>query len=1199
MESPLDSSPAPPRWPPSRKVIVLPLTIDPERFTKRTRTRGQLYFENGCVDLIEFDEGTISALVHGTLTYSVRLKLRETQSGASVTSYSCTCPQHLRAGECKHVWGTVCAVRALGDESVAAEEDEDTFSDDPLEQTLPPRPFPRFTDPPHETFPRRSRGGKSGAAGEPATFDEFLDSAKDLLGETSTPAAKTRFLKSTTGETQLVYHLRDPRQESETGGVTPRGSTLAVPLIDVLERRRVPSGWAKPSPLDIKGRTLDSFLSGVDRQLVETLMRLDPEIIESLRYRWPGSCRLTRMPLESAVGRACLIDLAKTGRLYPAGTAPEEAAPIQFDRTPCAFTFAIVPLVSASGGPPTARFGDGTRSGAKAVRPASSTDYTLVGQLLRQRDAESNAADGSLAPDIIALDTVRAVFESGLIWVGDTLLPLDDLRALRWIALASRTKPTIPAAQVTESALRLLAFDPDAPLSLPQEFEIAIRREPPKPRLVVKRIEEGGRSVLLCQIYFDYGDGVLLEPTDETGAVVRRETEVVTRQLAFENDCIAALLRAGARRSVKDDTLDRITLAATRLPHLVETLLPEGWSIEAEGRMYRASGEFKIEVTSGIDWLDVGGTAHFDDQTLSFPRLLGALRRGSRLVPLGDGSVGVLPLEWLRRAGALAAFGELDGDEVRFRPEQAWFLDGLLAELPEVKIDEKFAEIRERLTRFEGISPLRERRSFRGKLRPYQRDALGWLRFLRDLELGGCLADDMGLGKTVQVIAHLEALRLDRELDRPALVVAPRSVIENWQREFARFAPRLEVLDASGPDRASLYPLFADRHVILMTYALVRSDIELLRKQKFDTVILDEAQAIKNGESLTAKSVRLIPTRHRLALSGTPIENHLGELWSLFEFLQPGSLGRAKGFAALADEVGDGEEAVKGEESTTEERARKKGVSIAGTVRPFILRRTKTQVAPELPPRTEQIIECPMSPSQRVLYDEMLSHYRALIRAEKEKKIPGRGGYGTGKGMQGSTLLVLRALLRLRQAACHPALLDRDRWGEGSGKLDTLLERVAELAENGQRCLVFSQFTTFLGIVRDRLDAMEIGTEYLDGKTRDRQACVDRFQKERSSTAFLISLKAGGVGLNLTAADYVFLLDPWWNPAVEAQAIDRAHRIGRSGAVIAYKLISPGTVEEKVLDLQREKQELAAAILREEDGWLRKLSAEDLGRLFS
>jgi len=354
----------------------------------------------------------------------------------------------------------------------------------------------------------------------------------------------------------------------------------------------------------------------------------------------------------------------------------------------------------------------------------------------------------------------------------------------------------------------------------------------------------------------------------------------------------------------------------------------------------------------------------------------------------------------------------------------------------------------------------------------------------------------------------------------------------------------------------------------------LRRDVPRLKDIEFDYIVLDEAQAIKNAGTESAKAVRLLRGGHRLALSGTPIENHLGELWALFEFLNPGMLGAASVFKLSG-----------GAGRNPDEETRR---LLAHALRPFILRRTKDQVARELPPRTEQTVFCEMETAQRGLYNELRQHYRSALLKRIETE-----------GLAKSKIQVLEALLRLRQVACHPGLLDPKRAGEPSAKLDMLLEQLRVVLDEGHKALVFSQFTSLLSIVRDRLDSRGVSYEYLDGATRDRQACVERFQNDPDCPLFLISLRAGGLGLNLTAAEYVFLLDPWWNPAVEAQAVDRAHRIGQMRQVFAYRLIARDTVEEKVLELQNTKRDLAAAIISQDNSVIRNLRREDLEILLS
>jgi SNF2 family DNA or RNA helicase len=503
---------------------------------------------------------------------------------------------------------------------------------------------------------------------------------------------------------------------------------------------------------------------------------------------------------------------------------------------------------------------------------------------------------------------------------------------------------------------------------------------------------------------------------------------------------------------------------------------------------------------------------------------------------------------------------------------QVALLDAALAMQPSVRVDERFARTRDQLASFEGITALDAAPSFAGQLRDYQRDALGWFAFLQRFGFGGCLADDMGLGKTVMVLAWLDRLRAMKRTKAPSLVVAPRSVVFNWKEEAARFAPKLRVLDFSGATR-SVQRL--DGHdIVLTSYGTLRRDALLLKDVEFEYAVLDEAQTIKNANTAAAKAARLIRSKHRLALSGTPVENHLGELWSLFEFLNPGLLGTSSAFARHRGA------AAKQDRAAIDILAR--------GIRPFVLRRTKAQVAPELPARTELTMHCDMQGLQRELYDELRDHYRTALLGRIEKD-----------GLQKSRMHILEALLRLRQAACHPALIDPRHKDVPSAKFDALLPHLAEVREEGHKALVFSQFTSLLGLLRTRLDEAGTRYAYLDGRTRDRQTVVEQFQTDPACDVFLISLKAGGLGLNLTAAEYVYLLDPWWNPAVEAQAIDRAHRIGQARHVFAYRLLATGTVEEKIAELQKSKRELADAIVQADVGLLRNLQQEDLEILLS
>jgi SNF2 family DNA or RNA helicase len=620
-------------------------------------------------------------------------------------------------------------------------------------------------------------------------------------------------------------------------------------------------------------------------------------------------------------------------------------------------------------------------------------------------------------------------------------------------------------------------------------------------------------------------------------------------------------------------------ISRKKLSPAIRELIPEGWTVEVDGSAFRQPGESRFSVTTGIDWFDLEGTVDYGPAKAELPQLLQALRSGDGLVQLDDGSLGLVPEDWLRKLGLLAT-AKTEGGLIRFRRGQAALLDALLATQPAVTVDESFEKIRDGLRSFEGVGEAPQPEGFEGSLRGYQKEGLGWFGFLQQLGLGGCLADDMGVGKTIQVLGLLENRRVLRtngageaeERPGPSLVVAPKSVVFNWLEEAQRFTPKLRVLDYTGPSRS--LDEIDDCDLVVTTYGTLRRDAVALKDVSFDYAVLDEAQAIKNARTASAKAARLLNAKHRLALTGTPVENHLGELWSIFEYLNPGMLGASTLWQSSSGALRNPEPEVRD--------------ALRSALRPYILRRTKGQVASELPEKLEQTLHCELDSKQRKLYDELRSHYRDSLLGRIESE-----------GLAQSKLHVLEALLRLRQAACHPGLVDGNRGSEPSAKLDALLPMLEETIDGGHKALIFSQFTSFLGLLRPEIEERSWSFEYLDGKTRDRKARVERFQTDPDCRIFLISLKAGGLGLNLTAADYVFLLDPWWNPAVEAQAVDRTHRIGQSRKVFAYRLVARDTVEEKVLELQNSKRELADAIISEDNSLIRDLRAEDLELLLS
>ncbi|TCZ65412.1 DEAD/DEAH box helicase [Roseicella aquatilis] len=636
----------------------------------------------------------------------------------------------------------------------------------------------------------------------------------------------------------------------------------------------------------------------------------------------------------------------------------------------------------------------------------------------------------------------------------------------------------------------------------------------------------------------------------------------------------------------------------------VPALRAEGWEVEiAEDfpiRLIEPEGplEARLEEGSGIDWLDLQlGVLVEGERVDLVPALVELLATGPEvlsgalegeaeafLLPLPDGRLLSLPrarvAPILRALIELFAEGAIDPEAGRIGFTR---LDAAeLARLEERsglawQGGEAIRALGAQLRAAEGrIPPVALPEGFHGALRPYQAQGVAWLQFLRTAGLGGVLADDMGLGKTVQTLAHLAIEQAAGRLDRPALIVCPTSLVPNWRREAARFASGLRVLPLHGPGRKVRFPEIAAHDLVLTTYPLLTRDQEALTAQDWHLVVLDEAQTIKNPNAETTRQALRLRARQRLCLSGTPLQNHLGELWSLFDFLAPGFLGSARSFRSRyrtpIEKHGDA--------------ARQ--AALHRRVRPFLLRRTKEAVATELPPKTEITEPVEMEAAQRAVYEAIRLSMHARVKAAIAEK-----------GLARSGIVILDALLKLRQACCDPRLLAMASAKKaGSAKLDRLRDLLGVLLEEGRRVLVFSQFTSMLALIEAALRQDGIPYGLLTGDTRDREAPVRRFQAGEVPV-FLISLKAGGVGLNLTAADTVIHYDPWWNPAVEDQATDRTHRIGQERRVFVHRLITLGTIEEKMELLKERKRALVASVLEAEAGGALALTEADIEELFT
>jgi superfamily II DNA or RNA helicase len=1121
------------------------------------------------------------ASVRGTSPYRVIV----VRDGSRVTGV-CSCPYALGEREpCKHLWAVLRVAEAFRWFLVGVQPG--SFRVDPgLGDVLPPvESRARVLSDEENAADEIDEEEWSIARDQDDDEDEWEEEA-----EAASPARVERPVLGATsawglGRQWTWRQVLDDvlRREALPGAEAPPQTRLCYLLVpDELKNKLFYVHFALPS-----ASALGAAASGVGRGAREDAESIAPElcafVVPSERGRRLGQDALPierwlsalshsgahalsghapAVRLDAALFSKAVLELCATGRCHlarrTAQITPVEfrgrSQPLRWDAHPepwrLEFELAALPPVLPA---------------ASATNDApADRGFSVLGWLVR-------------GPERRPLADAEVLIGAGLVLWSDSAARFEAGEELS-LALALRQAPEglhVSEAEVEAFVHSYHGLNAPPPLRLPEALQLELVSPTPQPLLDIRRPDPAVSGVP-ARVTFEYAE--LRVELGQPGMRVLdwSKRRLLSRDAVAEQLALAQLAEQGVRGAAlggrgKGLRTGFVTLAAKKVPAVVRALLEQGWSVEAEGKTYRKAGRFALQVRTGVDWLSLSAELEFAGRAIALPALLAALKRGEPSVVLDDGSVGMLPEAWLARWGVLTGLGERDQDSLRFRKSELPLLAALLEHAPELDADAAYLELQRELERGARPEDMLPPPGLEGELRPYQREGLAFLRFLERTGFGGCLADDMGLGKTVQLLAHLATPRSEH---KPSLVVAPRSVLFNWEREASRFTPGLRVLTHFGPERRPPGPHFAEYDLVLTTYALMRLDCAALVEQDFRFVVLDEAQAIKNAASHTARAARSLRADHRLALSGTPLENHVGELWSLFEFLNPGLLLHSK----------------KLKQALT--KARTFDVSsaalVARAVRPFLLRRTKAEVAPELPERTEQTLYVELSPEERRAYAELSTYYRAVIRDKMETL-----------GVEQATPQVLEALLRLRQAACHPGLLDEKKLGDGSAKLDLLLTRLREVVDGGHKALVFSQFTSLLGIVRAQLDLQGLAYEYLDGKTSKREERVDRFQNDPELRLFLISLKAGGVGLNLTAADYVFILDPWWNPAAEAQAIDRAHRIGQTRSVMAYRLIARGTVEEKVEELQGKKRELVAAVLGDGRSLGRGLSWDDLEALLA
>ena len=697
---------------------------------------------------------------------------------------------------------------------------------------------------------------------------------------------------------------------------------------------------------------------------------------------------------------------------------------------------------------------------------------------------------------------------------------------------------------------------------------------------------EGGTSQF--QLYFKYA-GYIFPYGDGRNVSVRMDRNGdeytfhrIKRSVQWEKNKLQQLEAMGLKTASSlfqnlevvgnDEDADRAFSVFEWLNVHHDQLLAEGFEIEqpeGQKRYLFGSSKIDLEVKENNDWFDIYAVVYFGPYRIPFIQLKNHILNHKKEFLLPSGEIAIIPEKWFSQYGNLLHFTEGNKD-LKLRRHHIGLVNDLAeGDMANVTMNRKL----QKLTDFEELEEIAMPQNFAGNLRPYQQAGYNWFHFLKNYHFGGCLADDMGLGKTIQTLALLQKHKEDTEatgLKSTSLVIMPTSLIYNWLNEAKKFTPQLRLMVHTGTLRYKSPEVFSNYDVVITTYGISRIDIEMFKSFYFDYVILDESQNIKNPASKSFQAVRQLKSRFKLILSGTPVENSVNDLWTQMSFINPGLLGLQQFF--------QNEFVTPIEKKKDEDKARK----LQALIKPFVLRRTKEQVAPELPPKTENLFYCQMSEEQAAVYEKVKSEYRNELLKSLED--------GTFAQTQ---IQVLQGLIKLRQIANHPIMIDKDYEGD-SGKFENVVHTLANVLDGGHKVLIFSQFVKQLNIYRAHFDKENITYVYLDGSTQNRGDVVRQFQEDKKTRVFLISIKAGGVGLNLTEADYVFILDPWWNPAVEQQAIDRTHRIGQTKNVFIYKFITKDSVEEKILALQQRKLSVARSLITTEDSFIKSLSVEDI-----
>ncbi|MFL5814028.1 MAG: SNF2-related protein [Bdellovibrionia bacterium] len=1085
------------------------------QFPRIALGRGRAYFNAGRVSDPVWTEKECSVEVQGSGgNYKVSFDFSQVPEARRLPA-KCDCPAYAKGVLCKHLWAGILQVEKASPAGMIPEGGSLKLVH------AQPRPRREMQGP---------QPGGHGPGGQPRPqgpmivpgriSSSWIDRLNQLQG-LSVVAPERRLAASLS-----AFFVISADETASSGKL----------VFDLWTRVKSTSGDMGPlRPNRVSGHDFSHYDDLRDQEVLTLLTRSgNPQTFTP--YGGRGGNVSSRFTVDPIFESHLIPMLASAGKLFlsrsPNGTPDSAERPLRLDRSK---TYDLELKIEAP-----------------------STEYYKLDAILKR------------SGEFLNLSAPLAILRSGFLLFDDRLSRFSEPAHALWaLALRKPAQFLVPRAD-GDSLLTRILLDPSSPkVTWPADMGWTQTLIEPKPKGVFRPLgNDPSTGRMTLTVSFDYDGREVALAENEKTLVDPANKRVIIRNTEFEERTLIKALE------ILRDPQGTGSVPMSDLHRAANDLCRAGWTIHFENQKLLIADDFALNVSSSTDWFDLKMSASFGDISVDQRQLLAALESGSGLVKLSDGSLGMLPPEWLAQYAPVAQlgtkFGEMTEDgNLRFTRFQGLMLNAVLTDDSRLKADAGFSAFREKIRKFEGMKSVAAPSGFKGKLRDYQKEGLAWLGFIQEFETGGILADDMGLGKTIQVLAFLLG-RIASQKDGqklPCLVVTPKSLAFNWADEASRFAPELKLVRYAGTGRTKLIDEMKDADVVVTTYGTLRTDIKKLQEVEFDVAIVDEAQAIKNSKSQAAMAAKKLRARQKLALTGTPIENSIKDLISILEFTNPGLL-----TVSPQKEIGHDTQAM-----------------LAKTLKPFMLRRTKEKVLTELPDKSEQVLFCEMSTTEKQFYAAIRDKYRASL-AEK---------IDSGGGLAKNKLHVLEALLRLRQAACHPGLVDPRRKGEPSAKLQLLLNHIKEVTQEGHKALVFSQFTSLLSLVRTNLEEEGVHYEYLDGQTEDRKTPVERFQNDPNSRVFLISLKAGGTGLNLTAADYVFILDPWWNPAVEAQAIGRAHRMGQSNKVFAYRMIARGTVEEKILELQKTKKDLAESIISEDQDFLRKLTKDDLEQLLT